>query len=124
MQTEISILQYQFYRLKGVEKVEFESIKKIVEAEKEAENKKESARQEAKAILEKAENSKEANRVYFKGQLERKAEDLQKEKAEENAKKKTKIQAETDEMLRKLQATLHGNLSEAVDKIFDEVIKI
>jgi len=124
LQTEISILQYQFYRLKGVEKVEFESIKKIVEAEKEAENKKESARQEAKAILEKAENSKEANRVYFKGQLERKAEDLQKEKAEANAQKKAKIQAQTNEMLRKLQATLEGNLSEAVDKIFDEVIKI
>lgn len=104
--------------------MEFESIRKIMEAEKEAESRKESAKQKAKEILEQAEKSKETHRVYFKGQLNRKAEDLQKEKAEENAKKKVKIQAETDEKIRKLQATLHGNLSEAVDKIFSEVIKI
>lgn len=104
--------------------MEFESIKRIMETEKEAERKREVAKQKAKEILEHAHNSKESNRVYFKGQLERKTEDLRKEKNEENKKEKVKIQAQTNEKLRKLQATLHGNLSEAVDKIFSEVIKI
>ncbi len=104
--------------------MEFESIKRIMETEKEAERKREVAKQKAKEILEHAHNSKESNRVYFKGQLERKTEDLRKEKNEENKKEKVKIQAQTNEKLRKLQATLHGNLSEAVDKIFSEVLKI
>lgn len=117
-----------FYSINSIierrKKMEFESIKRIMETEKEAERKKEVAKQKAKEILEHAQNSKESNRVYFKGQLERKTEDLRKEKEEENKKEKVKIQAQTNENLRKLQATLHGNLSEAVDKIFSEVIKI
>lgn len=104
--------------------MEFESIKKIVEAEKEAESKKTEAKQKAKEIIEKAESSKETNRVYFKGQLERKEKDLQKEKLEENAKKISKIQAETNEKLRKLKAMLNENVPEAVERIYNKVIKI
>lgn len=104
--------------------MELESIRKIVEAEKEAENKKEEAKQKAKVIIEKAENSKEINRVYFKGQLERREKELRKEKAEENIKKISKIQAETNEKLQKLKAVLNENVPEAVEKIYNKVIKI
>ncbi|MCI8749637.1 MAG: hypothetical protein HFH67_17570 [Lachnospiraceae bacterium] len=104
--------------------MELESIRKIVEAEKEAENKKEEAKQKAKVIIEKAENSKEINRVYFKGQLERREKELRKEKAEENTKKISKIQAETNEKLQKLKAVLNENVPEAVEKIYNKVIKI
>lgn len=104
--------------------MEFESIKKIVETEKEAENKKAEAKQKAKAIIEKAKSSKETNRVYFKAQLERKEKDLRKEKSEENAKRITKIQAETNEKLQKLKAILNENVPEAVEKIYNKVIKI
>lgn len=104
--------------------MEFESIKKIVEAEKKAENIKQDARQEAQIIMDQAENSKENNRLYFKGQLENKENELKKEKAEENAKRIAKIQAEKTEMLQKLKDTLQENVTEAVDKIFAKVIKI
>ena len=101
-----------------------ESIKKIVEAEKTAENIKQDAIQKAKIILEQAEKSKEKNRLYFKGLLENKEKELKKEKTEENKKKISKIQAETTEKLQELQDTLQGKVSEAVDKIFAKVIKI
>lgn len=102
----------------------FRSIKKIVETEKEAENKKLEAKQKAKMILQKAEETKETNRLYFKNQLERQAKDLQKEMEEENVKKRVKIQAQTNERLQKLQTTLQENVLEAVEKIFNKVIKI
>ena len=104
--------------------MEMESIKKIVEAEKTAENIKQDAIQKAKIILEQAEKSKEKNRLYFKGLLENKEKELKKEKTEENKKKISKIQAETTEKLQELQDTLQGKVSEAVDKIFAKVIKI
>ncbi len=104
--------------------MELESIKKIVEAEKEAENKKIEARQKAKAIIEQAENLKETNRVYFKGQIERKEKEFKKEKSEENKKIITKIQAQTNEKLQKLQSILNENVPEAVEKIYNKVIKI
>lgn len=104
--------------------MEFESIKKIVEAEKKAENIKQAARQEAQIIMDQAENSREKNRLYFKVQLENKENELKKEQAEENAKRIAKIQAEKTEMLQKLKDTLQENVTEAVDKIFAKVIKI
>lgn len=104
--------------------MEFESIKKIVEAEKKADNIKQAARQEAQIIMDQAENSREKNRLYFKGQLENKENELKKEQAEENAKRIAKIQAEKTEMLQKLKDTLQENVTEAVDKIFAKVIKI
>lgn len=104
--------------------MEFESIKKIVEAEKKAENIKQAARQEAQIIMDQAENSREKNRLYFKRQLENKENELKKEQAEENAKRIAKIQAEKTEMLQKLKDTLQENVTEAVDKIFAKVIKI
>ena len=66
--------------------MEFDSIKKIVEAEKKAEAIKLEAKQKATTILEQAENSKENNRLYFKRQLENKEKELKKEKAEEMSK--------------------------------------
>lgn len=104
--------------------MEFDSIKKIVEAEKKAEAIKLEAKQKATTILEQAENSKENNRLYFKRQLENKEKELKKEKAEENAKRISKIQAETTEKLQKLKDTLLGDTEAAVDKIFAKVIKI
>lgn len=104
--------------------MEFDSIKKIVEAEKKAENIKQDAKQKANVILEQAEESKEKNRLYFKRQLENKEKELKKEQAEENAKIISKMQAETTEKLQKLKDTLQGDISEAVDKIFVKVIKI
>lgn len=104
--------------------MEFESIKKIVEAEKKADNIKQAARQEAQIIMDQAENSREKNRLYFKVQLENKENELKKEQAEENAKRIAKIQAEKTEMLQKLKDTLQENVTEAVDKIFAKVIKI
>ena len=104
--------------------MEFGSIQKIVEAEKEAENIKQEAKQKAKTMIEKAEASKEDNRIYFKGQLERREKELQKEKSEENAKIKVKIQAGTNEKLQKLEITLKEKVPEAVDKIFNKVIQI
>ena len=104
--------------------MEMESIKKIVEAEKTAENIKQDAKQKANIILEQAEKSKEKNRLYFKGLLENKEKELKKEKEEENEKKISKIQAETTRKLQELNDTLQGKVSEAVDKIFAKVIKI
>lgn len=104
--------------------MEFESIKKIVEAEKEAENIKQDAKQKANIILERAKNSKENIYLYYKGQLETKEKELKKEQTEENAKKVTKIQAETTQKLQKLKHTLEQDVSKAVDKIFAKVIKI
>lgn len=104
--------------------MEFESIKKIVEAEKEAENIKQDAKQKAKIILERAEKSKETSYLYHKGQLETKEKKLKEEQAEENAKRIAKIQAETTEKLQKLKDTLEKDVEEAVDKIFAKVIKI
>lgn len=104
--------------------MEFGSIQKIIETEKEAENIKQESKQKAKMILEKAENSREDNRVYFKGQLERREKELKKEKLEENAKLKVKIQASTNEELQRLEITLKEKVPEAVDKIFNKVIQI
>ena len=45
--------------------MEFESIKKIVEAEQEAKRLKAQAMQEAEQLLEQAKNSKEKSNIYF-----------------------------------------------------------
>lgn len=104
--------------------MEFESIQKIVEAEKEAENIKQDAKQKAKMILERAENSKESIYLYYKAQLESKEKELKKEQAEENERKISKIQAETTEKLQNLKGTLERNVEQAVDKIFAKIINI
>ncbi len=104
--------------------MEFDSIQKIVEAEKEAELIKKRAEEEAKDILEKAELTKKKNKVYFKGQLESKLKDLQKEEQEKNELKITNIKAVSSERIRKLKNQLEGNIDKATDKIYEKVIKI
>ena len=72
--------------------MEFESIKKIVETEKQAQIIKEEACKKAKSILEKVEETKENNRVYFKGQLENRINDLKKEQKEANKPRRSRWQ--------------------------------
>lgn len=104
--------------------MEFDSVKKIVEVEKEAEKMKQDAKQKAKQILEKANNAKEGIYLYHKGQLETKEKELKKEKAEENAKKIAKIQAQTRDTVQKLNDVFTKEASKAVDKIFTKVTNI
>lgn len=104
--------------------MELESIKKIVEAEKEAENKKQAAKQRAKIILDQAEASKKTNLDYFKNNLNKKEEELQKQKEEEISKMKLKSQAETNEKIQDLNTTAEERLDQAVKQIFEKVVKI
>lgn len=112
-----------FYIERGV-KMEFESIKKIVETEKEAQVIKEEACKKAKSILEKVEETKENNRVYFKGQLENRINDLKKEQKEANKQLINNIKVASEEKVRKINGGLNENMDKAVEKIFEEVIKI
>lgn len=104
--------------------MEFESIKKIVETEKEAQVIKEEACKKAKSILEKVEETKENNRVYFKGQLENRINDLKKEQQEANKQLISNIRVTSEEKVRKINGGLNENMDKAVEKIFEEVIKI
>lgn len=104
--------------------MEFESIKKIVETEKEAQVIKEEACKKAKLILEKVEETKENNRVYFKGQLENRINDLKKEQQEANKQLINNIKVASEEKVRKINGGLNENMDKAVEKIFEEVIKI
>lgn len=104
--------------------MEFESIKKIVEAEKEAENKKQEAKKQAKMILEKVETTRNTNLDYFKKELERKEKELQIEKSEENSKVKIKIQNQTNETIKELHEKAQENMPNAVNQIFNKVINI
>lgn len=104
--------------------MEFESIKKIVETEKEAQIIKEEAYKKAKNILEKVEETKENNRVYFKGQLENRINDLKKEQKEANKQLINKIKVASEEKIRKVNGDSNENIDKAVEKIFEEIIKI
>lgn len=104
--------------------MEFESIKKIVETEKEAQIIKEEACKKAKRILEKVEETKENNRIYFKGQLENRINDLKKEQKEANKQLINNIKVASEEKVRKINGVLNENMDKAVEKIFEEVIKI
>ncbi len=104
--------------------MEFDSIKKIVEAETKAEDMKQKAKQEAKAILEKAENSKESMELYFKKQLELKKKNLEKEKSEETTMEIKKLREQTDVNLKKLRKSSEENIPKAVDTIFQKIIRI
>ena len=103
--------------------MELESIKKIVEAEQEAEKIKNDAMQKAKTILEKAKNTRESSKSYFKGQLEEKRKELEKEYAEKNVKTIHKIKNDTTERLQKIRENSEGKISQAVEQVFFKVIK-
>lgn len=109
---------------KRSDKMEFESIQKIVEAEQEAEKIKEEAQQKAKAILAQVEKAKENSIVYFKSQLFSKQKELEKTQEEQNAQEKTKIKAEAIEKLQQIREISPEKLSQAVEKIFSKVIKL
>ena len=104
--------------------MEFESIKKIVEAEQEAEKIKEDAQQKAKAILAQTEKTKENMIVYFKSQFYAKQKEFEQEQNEKNAEKISKIKGDTAENLRKIKEESQGKISEAVERIFSKVIKL
>lgn len=104
--------------------MEFESIKKIVEAEQEAEQIKKQAMQEAEKLLQQAENSKEKSSTYFKSQLYSKQKELKKEQAEEITGKISKIKADATEKVQRIKETSQGKISEAVERIFSKVIKL
>ena len=100
--------------------MEFESIKKIVETEKEAQIIKEEACKKAKSILEKVEETKENN----KGQLENRINDLKKEQKEANKQLISNITVASEEKVRKINSGLNENIAKAVEKIFEKVVKI
>lgn len=100
------------------------SIKKIVETEKEAETKKQEAKQKAKTIIENTEKTKEEYQKRYNEQLKEQQKELQKQKTEENLKTITKIQAEKDDKIRRLQETQKNHIPEAVEKIYEKIIKI
>lgn len=104
--------------------MEFESIKKIVETEKEAQTIKEEACKKAKTILERVEETKENNKVYFKEQLENKINDLKKEQKEANSQIINNIRVTSNEKVRKINNGLDENIKKAIDQIFEKVIKI
>lgn len=104
--------------------MEFDSIKKIVDTEKEADRIQEEAIKKAQKILEKAEESKENNRVYFKGQLETRLKELEKEQKEANEIKITNVKAVSNDKIRKLKNGIQENMEKAVNKVYEEVIKI
>lgn len=104
--------------------MDFESIKKIVEAEQEAEQIKKQAMQEAEKLLQQAENSKEKSSTYFKSQLYSKQKELKKEQAEEITGKISKIKADATEKVQRIKETSQGKISEAVERIFSKVIKL
>lgn len=117
------MLFWYFLVERGV-KMEFESIKKIVETEKEAQTIKEEACKKAKDILEKVEETKENNRAYFKGQLENRINDLKKEQKETNKQIINNIKVASNEKVRKINSGLNENITKAVEKIFEKVVKI
>ena len=102
----------------------FESIKKIVETEKEAQRIKEEASKKAKSILERVEQTKENRRVYFKGQLENRITSLKKEQKEANKQQIVNIKVASEEKVRKINSGLNENMNKAVEKVFEEIIKI
>lgn len=104
--------------------MEFESIKKIVETEKEAQQIKEEASKKARSILERVEQTKENRRVYFKGQLENRVASLKKEQNEANKQQIVNIKVASEEKVRKINSGLNENMDKAVEKIFEEIIKI
>ncbi len=104
--------------------MEIESIKKIVETEKRADKIKLEAKEKATTLLENAKNSQEKNKNYFKGRLQQREKELQGEEEKENKKQIAKIQAETTEVLRKLNETVQVNMQKAVDEIFNKIIQI
>lgn len=104
--------------------MEFDSIKKIVETEKEAQAIEEEAYKKAKDILENVEETKEKNRVYFKGQLENRIDDLKREQKESNKQLIDNIKIVSDENVRKISSGLNENIEEAIDKVFEKVIGI
>ena len=104
--------------------MEFESIKKIVEAEQEAERIKNDAQQKAKAILAEAEKTKENNIVYFKSQFYTKQKELEQEQKEQNAETISKIKADSTEKLQEIREGSQGKISEAVERIFSKVVKL
>lgn len=104
--------------------MEFESIKKIVEAEQEAEQIKKQAMQDAEKLLQQAENSKEKSTSYFKAQLYSKQKELEKEQTEEITGKISKIKADATEKVQRIKETSQEKISEAVERIFSKVIKL
>ena len=59
--------------------MELDSIKKIVEAEKKANEIKEQANLEAQEIIQEAEKTKEESKLFYKRQLDLKLQELRKE---------------------------------------------
>ncbi len=104
--------------------MEFESIKKIVEAENKANEIKENAKEEAKTILAKTENSKKSMELYINGQLENKKKNLENTKLEEKEKKITKLREETEVKLNNIRKNSEENIPRAVDAVFRKVINI
>lgn len=104
--------------------MEFESIKKIVEAEQEAEQIKENARQKAEAILAQTERTKENVKVYFSSQFYAKQKEFEQEQKEKNTETISKIKADSTEKLQKIKEDSKEKISEAVEKIFSKVVKL
>ena len=104
--------------------MEFESIKKIVEAEQEADRIIDEAKRKAKTLLEQVEKTKVSNNLYFKSQLDTKQKDLEKEQEEANRQKITSIKAAITEKVQKIREIPQEKMEEAIERIFSKVVKL
>lgn len=104
--------------------MDFSSIKKIVETEKEAEKIKEEARISAQKILQDTKDAKEATRLFHQKQMKRKEEELQKEQEDLTRKRIEEIKSQANENVQKTRENSKVNLQNAVDEIFKKIVNI
>ncbi len=102
--------------------MELQSIKKIVEAERKAEEIKKEADSNAKRIIEDAKNSGDKFNKQFNAKVESDLKELEESEKAKNAQKISKIQDDTSEKLKQLKLQFDENCEKAVNEIFKIVV--
>ena len=104
--------------------MELDSIKKVVDAEKKANEIKEKAMSEAQRIIQEAEKTKETSKLFYKRQLDIKLNELR-QAQEQNAKICIEeIKARANQTVKKINERSKENMQKAVEEIFAKVVNI
>ena len=102
--------------------MEIDSIRKIAQTEREAEEIKQSAKQQAERIIQNAIESKSIKETKAKKQVEDKRRQLEENAKAENADKIKKIAEDTESECRHIEQKANEKIQTAVNAIFKEVI--
>ena len=102
--------------------MELDSIKKIVQAEKQAEEIKEQAKQKAEETMRNAIESKSQKELFAKRRIEDKKRFLEQKSKDDNAEEIRRISQATKQECELLERKASEKMQMAVDAVFKEVI--